>query len=72
MRKITTLRSMSYRERSGVVLSREEKSEIVTPFMSKKGCCKEKGDKLTPVSTVEEGIQITRRKICLILWLRKQ
>lgn len=59
MRKTTTLRSMSCRERSGVVLSREEKGEMVTAFTSftsNKDCCKEKGDKLTPVSTVEEAV----------------
>lgn len=56
MRKITTLRSISCRERSGVVLSREEKGEMVTAFMSNKSCCKEKGYKLTPVSTVEKAI----------------
>lgn len=56
MRKITTLRSMSCRERSGIVLSREEKGEMVMAFTSNKDCSKEKGDKLTPVSTVKEAI----------------
>lgn len=55
-RKITTLRSMRCREGSGVVLSQEEQGEMVTAFVSNKGCCKEERNKLTPPSTVEEAI----------------
>jgi len=40
--------------------------------MSNKGCCKEKREKLTPVSAMEETIWIRHMKICLIVWLRKR
>lgn len=73
MRKITSQKH-KLQERYTTVLSLVEKGEMATAFMSNKGCCKEKGDKLTAltsVSTVGEAIQIAHTKICLIKWLRK-
>lgn len=62
-------------ERCETVFFLEEESEIITASMSNKGCCKEKGDKLTAltaVSIVEEAIHIAHQKISLIKWLREQ